>query len=86
LLAGFRVVSGPETGSKAFRAGAIAAQVGAGNVSLRRAHWNDVFLDELTMFPHGSKDDQVDALSRAFNLLATPDKSARFTSLPFLGR
>jgi predicted phage terminase large subunit-like protein len=61
LLAGFRVVAGPETGAKATRASPVAAQVEAGNLTLLRAGWNRALLDELRDFPTGRKDDQVDA-------------------------
>lgn len=85
-LAGFRVLSSPEIGSKMLRAERIASQIGIGNVRLRRGSWNAAFLEELAAFPHGKKDDQVDALSRAFGVLATNQRPARYTQLPFLGR
>ncbi len=69
-LAGFLVTASPESGAKVTRALPVAAQVEAGNVFLVRAPWNAVFLDELRDFPHGRKDDQVDALTRAFTLLS----------------
>ena len=69
MLAGHRVVSSPETGSKITRAEPLAAQVNAGNVKMLRAPWNRAFLDELRDFPVGRHDDQVDACSRAFNEL-----------------
>jgi predicted phage terminase large subunit-like protein len=72
LLAGYRVAASPETGAKLTRATPVAAQVEAGRVSLLRAGWNAAFLEELTAFPHGRKDDQVDALARAFGLLSGP--------------
>ena len=68
-LAGFRVLASPETGAKLTRAGPVAAQVDAGNFSVLRAPWNAAFLEELRDFPHGRKDDQVDALARAFAML-----------------
>ena len=70
-LAGHRVTASPETGAKATRATPVAAQVEAGNLTLVRATWNRALLDELRDFPHGRKDDQVDALSRAYSLLGT---------------
>ncbi|WP_227320421.1 phage terminase large subunit [Acidisoma silvae] len=85
-LAGYTVRSSPETGSKLTRASPIAAQVEAGNVSLIQAPWNRSFAEELRDFPHGAKDDQVDALSRAFMTLATPTKPARRLQVPLLGR
>lgn len=68
-LAGYDVEFTPETGSKATRAKAFAAQVEAGNVFMLRADWNAVLIDEMRMFPNGRHDDQVDAISRAFHCL-----------------
>jgi predicted phage terminase large subunit-like protein len=85
-LAGYQVRATAETGKKAHRAEGIAAQVAAGNVRLRRAPWNRDFISELATFPHGRKDDQVDALARAFAVLSPPGEKARFTTVPFLGR
>ncbi len=84
LLAGFRVMAGPETGSKITRAGPAAAQVEAGNLSMVRGLWNRPFLDELRDFPGGRKDDQVDALARALAMLA--DAPARRLQLSIFGR
>ena len=69
LLEGWRVVASPETGSKVIRAGPVSAQIEAGLLSVSKASWNTALLDELRDFPHGTKDDQVDALSRAFAML-----------------
>ena len=85
-LAGWRVVASPETGAKETRAMPVASQVDAGNVALRHGSWNRDFLEELADFPHGSKDDQVDALSRAFAMLTSLPGSARFAHLPLLVR
>lgn len=85
-LAGFTVRSSPETGAKLTRAGPVAAQVEAGNLSIVRAPWNRPFLEELRDFPHGRKDDQVDALSRAFMTLAAPTAPARRLQVPLLSR
>lgn len=86
LLAGFTVRASPETGAKITRAGPVAAQVEAGHVQLLRAGWNRSFLDELRDFPNGQKDDQVDALSRAFMTLVTKAKPARRLHVPLLAR
>jgi predicted phage terminase large subunit-like protein len=85
-LAGFRVVAGPESGSKLTRAGPVASQVDAGNVALLRAQWNRAFLDELRDFPQGSKDDQVDALARAFTMLTEAAAPARRVFVPMMAR
>lgn len=86
MLAGFRVQSTPEEGPKIVRADPVASQVSAGNLYVRRATWNQIFLEELAAFPHGKKDDQVDALSRAFRMLTVRPQAAHFRSLPFLDR
>ena len=70
-LAGFYVTSSRETGSKATRAMPLASQVEGGNISILRADWNRTLLDEMRDFPWGRKDDQVDALVRAFTTLTT---------------
>lgn len=85
-LAGFRVRATAETGPKPLRAEGIASQIAIGNVRLRRAAWNRDFIEELATFPHGRKDDQVDALSRAFAVLAPAGEPARFSSVPIFGR
>ena len=66
MLIGYKVRSSPESGAKETRADPYAAQVQAGNVYLVRAPWNDVYLDELELFPNSDFSDQVDASSRAF--------------------
>jgi len=82
VLAGYRVQSRRETGSKILRCGPVSAQVEHGTLRIRRAAWNAAFLDELSSFPHGQKDDQVDALGYAFALLTESKDPARFASLP----
>jgi len=86
VLAGFRVVATPELGMKAMRAMPVASQVSGGTVAMRRASWNAAFMEELATFPNGRKDDQVDALARAFGLLISQKPSARFAQVPFLPR
>lgn len=85
-LAGFRVESSPETGDKATRASPLAAQVNVGNVTIRRADWNRAYVEELRGFPAGTKDDQVDASSRAFNFLTAAPAPARSVRINHLGR
>jgi len=68
-LAGYRVISSPESGSKETRAEPLAAQINVGNVMMLRAEWNANLVHEMRMFPNGRHDDQVDALSRAFSEL-----------------
>ena len=71
MLAGYTVVVNTETGSKETRANPFASQCEAGNVSVVRAPWLDAFLDEMSVFPFGRKDDQVDATASGFNVLAS---------------
>ena len=85
-LAGFHVVSSRETGAKATRAAPVAAQLEAGNISLVRANWNHAFIEELRDFPYGRKDDQVDALSRAFMMLLDIGLPARALAVPYIER
>ena len=70
MLAPRRVTIERPTGSKETRAEPFAAQVGAGNVQMRKAPWNAPLIDELIAFPAGAHDDQVDACASAFNALA----------------
>ena len=65
-LAGYRVQAVKPTTNKAARAGPLASQAEAGNVFLVRGPWNDAFLGELSRFPVGNHDDQVDAAAYAF--------------------
>lgn len=85
-LAGHRVRASPETGSKLLRAQPAAAGVDAGMLSLLRAPWNRAFLDELRDFPQGRKDDQVDALSRAFSLVSETITQPRRLHMPLMAR
>jgi phage terminase large subunit-like protein len=45
-----------------------------------RGPWNKELIDELRLFPNGSNDDQVDGLSRAFQVLLEGAKSQGFAS------
>lgn len=69
VLQGFEFRPVRTTGSKAERAGPVSSAVEAGNVKLVRGTWVNAFLDEVEGFPEGSHDDQVDALSGAFEQL-----------------
>lgn len=75
-LAGYAVIVRRPSKDKVTRAEPFAAQWQAGNVDLLRGPWNDTFLGELEAFPDGH-DDQVDAASDAFAVLAVgaPDIS-----------
>ncbi len=76
-LAGYRVLARPVTGSKLVRAAPFSAQAEAGNVMLVKGPWNEAFLSELENFPSGRHDDQVDAVTEAFNALATIEKKTQ---------
>ena len=86
LLAGYYVSSSRETGSKITRAMPVASQVEARNVALLQSKWNYVFVDELRDFPNGRKDDQVDALSRAFSMLTHSGTASRRLNTAHLAR
>jgi predicted phage terminase large subunit-like protein len=85
-LAGYRIDISRESGAKTTRAAPVASQVEARNVAIVRAGWSHAFLEELRDFPFGRKDDQVDALSRAFSMLIEAGKPAHRISMPFLPR
>jgi predicted phage terminase large subunit-like protein len=73
-LSGYIARATPESGDKGTRAGPLAAQAEAGNVDVLEGPWNDAFFDEISTFPNGAHDDQVDAASRAFNVVALGSK------------
>lgn len=71
-LAGFKVKCYPVTKDKITRANPVSAQAEAGNIKIVRGRWNKDLLDELENFPAPEgkgHDDQVDALSGAFQAL-----------------
>lgn len=72
-LAGYMIRATTESGSKETRAGPLAAQAEAGNVDILDATWNHLLIEEMCVFPNGTKD-QVDAASRAFNELVLGNK------------
>lgn len=65
------------SGSKEVRAAPVSACAERGQLLLGRGRWNDELLDELCAFPHGRHDDQVDALSGAYAVLAEPGTERR---------
>jgi len=67
MLAGFAVSTQPSSGTKMVRADAYSSQINAGNVKILRGDWNRDYIEELRKFPRGTRDDQVDASSLAFN-------------------
>jgi len=68
-LAGHVVAACPVTGDKITRAEPFAAQCNVGNVAMLKAPWNDALIAEMRVFPNGSHDDQIDALSDGFSEL-----------------
>ena len=72
VLQGYNFIGIPSSGSKAERARGVAAAVANGLVKLRsEAPWVRDLVNEMRSFPRGPHDDQVDALSGAFNALNT---------------
>ncbi len=55
--------------AKATRADPVSSAAQAGNVRLRRGTWCTAMLDEFELFPQGTHDDQVDAVSGAVSKL-----------------
>lgn len=75
-----------ETGAKTTRALPVASQVEAENLAIVSGPWNSAFVEELRDFPNGAKDDQVDALARAFAHLIEAAPPARQIMLPVMQR
>jgi predicted phage terminase large subunit-like protein len=75
-MAGYSIKVERPTGEKATRAAPFAAQAEAGNVMILVTGdkdvdaWVEPFITELTVFPAGAYDDQVDAASDALSELA----------------
>lgn len=59
----------PGKGGKLMRAQLWLNLIQAGRVHIVKGAWNKDFLSELSMFPQGTHDDQVDAVSAAFGML-----------------
>jgi predicted phage terminase large subunit-like protein len=71
MLAGYNVRIRKPSQDKVTRALPVSAQCERGNIKVLRAPWNDAFFNEVENFPSESgHDDQVDALSGAFNELS----------------
>ena len=69
VLSGFNVKALPTSGSKLARAQPFLAGCEAGRVLLVRGKWNKAFISEFKEFPGGKHDDQMDAVSGAYNAL-----------------
>ncbi len=63
---------------KVTRALAWAAHAEAGKLALVRGGWIGDFVEELAAFPHGTHDDQIDAVSVAFGMFGLKHKSQGF--------
>lgn len=68
LLSGFDFVDKPSTGSKEIRFNPVSIRMEnyPGTWFVVNAEWNESFINELELFPHGDNDDQVDGLSGAY--------------------
>jgi predicted phage terminase large subunit-like protein len=61
----------PSSHNKVVRADGFASACGANDVKMKYDPiWNETYVEELSRFPFGVKDDQVDASSLAYNKLA----------------
>ena len=69
VLMGWNFQGVRTTGDKVVRANPVSSQAEAGNVKILHGGWNGAFLDEMEAFPQGGHDDQVDAVSGAFEYL-----------------
>jgi predicted phage terminase large subunit-like protein len=78
MLGGYTVRYSTETGSKETRFGPFSAQAEAGNVDVLRGTWNDGWFTALEGFPIAKHDDEADATSRAFEIVAINQRSGWF--------
>jgi len=80
LLVGFAFYGIPSSGKKEVRAQPLSAAAFRGDIKALNRVWLNEFLSELEMFPNlGVHDDQVDAVSGAYNIL-TGKRSGGFLS------
>jgi predicted phage terminase large subunit-like protein len=77
ILAGFAAVEAFHPASdKLVRAAPLEPIFEAGNVLLVRGEWNQAYLDELSEFPSGGHDDQVDATSGGYAMASNAGPGA----------
>lgn len=70
-LAGYAARAMPVSGDKIQRAMPMLDQARVGNLKLVRGEWVPAWLSEVTAFPMGKHDDQVDSAAGALGTLAT---------------
>lgn len=75
-LIGFSFKGQPAKKDKIQRATPFSSYAEAKNVKLLKGDWNKAYLDELENFPDAIHDDQVDASSGAFELIANVVEAA----------
>lgn len=68
-LSGFTVHTEMAKADKVTRADPLASQCEVNNVKVVKGAWNVAYRNEMTAFPNGANDDQVDASSGAFSKL-----------------
>lgn len=87
VLAGYPFTADHPTGSKVIRALPVATAIERQTVMMVEGHWNSELIDEASMFPQGERghDDQVDALSGAYNYLTKAGGSHQFSSSQAIG-
>lgn len=84
VLAAFDFRGVASSGSKEARAAPVSARAEAGHVLICRGSWNGDLLDELCAFPHVRHDDQVDALSGAYAVLASGERQRARVRRPII--
>lgn len=76
MLEPARVVVERETGSKEVRAQVLQGLFETDRLAIVAGSWNLALIDELVDFPHGTHDDQVDALAMAVSVLMGDRRAA----------
>ena len=74
-FSGFTVTPAVESGDKLTRFGPFSSPCRAGNIKIRRGHWNEDLFRVLEGFPDLVHDDEVDACSGALEMLNPPMQS-----------
>lgn len=72
VLRGFRFASVRASKDKQTYAGVWQSQAEGGRIAVVRGPWNEALFNELEAFPSKAHDDQVDAISGAFQLVFDP--------------